>query len=207
MLDELSRSRAAPIRRGIDDCAPVEGRSGALLLALVTLGVCYGQAETMNAAMMQFFQAHVPYSVLADLKRRLLATKWTDELPGTAWEYGADVSKVRELADYWPKTYDWRVQEAGINQFDQFTTEIDGQTIHFIHERSPRADAIPIMLIHGWPSSFLEFLAMIEPLTNPKDNKAPAFDVIVLRFQALAFLDQPQVEAGVCREWPERSSC
>ena len=114
--------------------------------------------------------------MLADLRRRVTATKWPDQLPGTTWEYGADISKVRELANYWQKKkYNWRAQEARINRYDQFTTQIDGQTIHFIHERSPRAEAVPLMLIHGWPGSILEFLALIEPLTHPKDSSTPAF--------------------------------
>ena len=125
--------------------------------------------------------------MLADLRRRLAETKWPDQLPGTTWEYGADISKVRELANYWQKDYDWRAQEARINRFDQFTTEIDGQTIHFIHERSPRADAIPLMLIHGWPGSILEFFALIEPLTHPKDSNTPAFDVVVPSLPGFGF--------------------
>jgi pimeloyl-ACP methyl ester carboxylesterase len=108
-------------------------------------------------------------------------------LPGTTWEYGADIRKVRELADYWQKSYDWRAQEARINRFDQFTTEIDGQTIHFIHERSPRVDAIPLMLIHGWPGSIMEFFALIEPLTHPEDSRIPAFDVVVPSLPGFGF--------------------
>lgn len=109
---------------------------------------------------------HVPDRVLVDLRRRLAEAKWPDQLPGTTWEYGVDIKKVRELADYWQNGYDWRAQEAKINQFDQFTTEIDGQQIYFIHQRSPRADAIPLMLIHGWPGSILEFEKLIAPLTR-----------------------------------------
>ncbi|HEV2298060.1 MAG TPA: epoxide hydrolase [Candidatus Acidoferrales bacterium] len=135
----------------------------------------------------QPFKAHVPDSVLADLDRRLAATKWPGQLPGTSWEYGADIKKVRELADYWQKQYNWRAQEARINRFDQFTTEIDGQQIHFIHERSPRADAIPLLLIHGWPGSFLEFLSMVEPLTRPTSGSAPAFDVVIPSLPGFGF--------------------
>jgi len=91
------------------------------------------------------------------------------------------------LADYWQTGYDWRAQEARINRFDQFTTEIDGQQIHFIHERSPRPDAIPLLLLHGWPGSILEFLALIEPLTNPKDSHTPAFDVVIPSLPGFGF--------------------
>src|ERR1700732_2858391 len=125
------------------------------------------------------FKMHVPDQILIDLRRRLAETKWPDQLPGTTWEYGADIKKVRELADYWQNGYDWRAQEAKINQFDQFTTEIDGQQIYFIHQRSPRPDAIPLMLIHGWPGSILEFERLNGPLTPPKDKNSPALDVII----------------------------
>jgi pimeloyl-ACP methyl ester carboxylesterase len=157
------------------------------LLLLVTNSPGYGQAEHAQSAAIKPFKAHIPDSALADLSRRLAQTKWPDQLPGTTWEYGADISKVRELADYWQKGYDWRAQEARINRFDQFTTEIDGQTIHFIHERSTRAGAIPLMLIHGWPGSIVEFLSLIEPLTNPKDSNAPAFDVVVPSLPGFGF--------------------
>jgi epoxide hydrolase len=103
------------------------------------------------------FKLHIPDGILADLNRRLANTKWPDQLPGTNWEYGADIKKVRELADYWQKQFNWRAQEARINQYHPFTTEIDGQLIYFIHQRSPRRGAIPLMLIHGWPGSVVEF--------------------------------------------------
>lgn len=133
------------------------------------------------------FKAHIPDAVLVDLRRRLAQAKWPDQLPGTTWEYGSDLATVRQLADYWEKRYDWRTQEARINRFDQFTTEIDGQRIHFIHQRSPRADATPLLLLHGWPGSIVEFLALIEPLTNPKDSNTPAFHVIIPSLPGFGF--------------------
>jgi microsomal epoxide hydrolase len=155
-----------------------------LLVASTALGQAQAQAEP---AAISPFKVHVPDRVLSDLRRRLAETRWPDQIPGSTWEYGADMKKVRDLADYWENTYDWRAQETKINRFNQFTTEIDGQTIHFIHERSPRPDAIPLLLIHGWPGSFLEFLAMIEPLTHPKDSHSPAFHVIVPSLPGFGF--------------------
>jgi pimeloyl-ACP methyl ester carboxylesterase len=165
---------------------------GRLLLAALlwfpatALGQAQAPAKPEPAAIRPF-KAHVPDSVLTDLRRRVAETKWPDQIPDTTWEYGADIKKVRELADYWQNGYDWRAQEARINRFDQFTTEIDGQQIHFIHERSPRSDAIPLMLIHGWPGSFIEFLALIEPLTHPKDGHSPAFHVIIPSLPGFGF--------------------
>ena len=154
-----------------------------------------GNAQTLNpkavpeptAATIRPFKTHVPDSVLADLHRRLAETKWPDQIPGTTWEYGVDIKKIRELEEYWQNGYDWRAQEAKINRFDQFTTEIDGQRIYFIHQRSPRPDAIPLMLIHGWPGSIVEFLELIQPLTQPKDANTPAFDVVVPSLPGVGF--------------------
>jgi epoxide hydrolase len=145
------------------------------------------QTPDPSMATIRPFKAHVPDSVLIDLRRRLAETKWPDQLPGTTWEYGVDIKKVRELADYWQNGYDWRAQEAKINQFDQFTTEIDGQQIYFIHHRSPRPDAIPLLLIHGWPGSIVEFLNLIDPLTRPKNSDTPAFDVIIPSLPGFGF--------------------
>jgi len=165
---------------------------GKLLLAALFLipSIALGQPQAPakpQPATIQPFRVHVPDSVLIDLRRRLAETKWPDQLPGATWEYGADIKKVRALANYWQNGYDWRAQEAKLNRFDQFTTEIDGQQIYFIHQRSPRPDAIPLLLIHGWPGSILEFLALIEPLTNPKDSHIPAFHVIIPSLPGFGF--------------------
>ena len=163
------------------------GAVATVLVVLVTIQHSHGRAGRENPAVIKPFKVHIPDHVLADLRRRIADTNWPDQLPGTTWEYGADISKVRELANYWQKGYDWRAQESRFNRFHQFTTEIDGQTIYFIHERSPRAGAIPVMLIHGWPGSVVEFFALIEPLTHPKDNSTPAFDVIVPSLPGFGF--------------------
>jgi len=165
---------------------------GRLLLPALLLfpSLALGQAQVLakpGSATIQPFKIDVPDRVLIDLRRRLAEAKWPDQLPGTTWEYGADIKKVRELADYWENHYDWRAQEAKINRFDQFTTEIDGQQIYFIHQRSPRPDAMPLLLIHGWPGSIVEFLALIEPLTHPKDSHSPAFHVIIPSLPGFGF--------------------
>ena len=159
--------------------------AGALFL-LLTVDLGHAR-DVAKPPAIKPFKVRIPDSVLTDLRHRLAETRWPDQLPHTTWEYGADISTVRELAEYWQKSYDWRAQESRINRFDQFTTEIDGQTIHFIHEKSPRADAIPLMLIHGWPGSILEFFAMIEPLRNPKDSSTPAFDVVIPSLPGFGF--------------------
>jgi microsomal epoxide hydrolase len=180
------------MKTGLEGGERTVSQCGRLLLAalLVFPSTALGQAQLPakpEPATIRPFKVHVSDQVLIDLRRRLAETKWPDQIPGTTWEYGADIKKVRELAEYWQNGYDWRAQEAKINRFDQFTTEIDGQQIYFIHQRSPRSDAIPLLLIHGWPGSIVEFLALIEPLTHPKDSHSPAFDVIVPSLPGFGF--------------------
>ena len=160
----------------------------AILFLLPSTALAQAQASAQpDPATIRPFKMHVPDRVLTDLQHRLAETRWPDQLPGTSWEYGADIKKVRELADYWQNQFDWSAQEARINQFHQFTTEIDGQKIYFIHERSPRPNAIPLMLIHGWPGSIVEFLEMIQPLTQPNDPNKPAFDVVIPSLPGFGF--------------------
>ncbi len=116
----------------------------------------------------------IPQSSLDDLRRRLDRTRWPDELPGVDWSYGVPLGRVRELAEYWRTGYDWRAHEARLNAFPQFTTEIDGQNIHFLHVRSADPDAIPLIITHGWPGSVAEFLEIIEPLTRDFHVVAPS---------------------------------
>src|SRR3954451_8118563 len=112
------------------------------------------------------FEIHVDDAVLDDLRRRLEVTRLPDQIEGTGWEYGIPMSYVRELVEYWRDGYDWRAQEARLNQFEHFRTTVDGQSIHFIHARSANADAFPFLLIHGWPGSIVEFLDVIPKLTD-----------------------------------------
>jgi pimeloyl-ACP methyl ester carboxylesterase len=116
----------------------------------------------------QPFRLHVPQAEVDDLRYRLHRTRWPRELPGEGWKRGVPLGYLIELAEYWRTTYDWRHQEAGLNRFPQYTTIIDGARVHFLHVRSQAADAIPLLLIHGWPSSIVEFLDVIAPLTDPR---------------------------------------
>src|SRR5687768_15407342 len=111
-----------------------------------------------NGDVIEPFRIDVAQADLDDLAARLDRTRWTDELPGAGWSYGTPVAEVRRLAEYWRNGYDWRIWEARLNDHPQFTTEIDGQRIHFLHVRSPQAGAFPLILTHGWPGSVVEYL-------------------------------------------------
>jgi epoxide hydrolase len=113
---------------------------------------------------------------LADLKRRLLATRWPDPAPVADWSQGLPLAYAQALCRYWAEDYDWRAREARLNRFDQFMTRIDGVDIHFIHVRSPHADALPLVMSHGWPGSVAEFHKVIEPLADPVAHGGDAGD-------------------------------
>lgn len=122
------------------------------------------------------FAIDVPQADLDDLRERLARTRWADELPGAGVDYGIPLATVRALADRWQDGFDWRAQEAKLNELPQFVTEIDGEQIHFLHIRSPHEDALPLVMTHGWPKTFTEFLAMIGPLTDPVAHGGEAKD-------------------------------
>jgi epoxide hydrolase len=113
------------------------------------------------------FRIDIPQADLDDLLGRLARTRWPDQPPGTGWTRGVPLGYLKELAAYWADGFDWRKQEAELNELPQFVTTIDGQDIHFLHVRSPEPSALPLLVIHGWPSSPVEFLRVIEPLTDP----------------------------------------
>ena len=126
------------------------------------------------------------------------------------WRYGVPLGYLRELADYWRTSYDWRVSEAELNQFPQFTTEIDGANVHFLHVRSAEPGAIPLILTHGWPGSIVEFLDVIGPLTDPRahgGSAADAFHLVIPSIPGYGF-SGPTREAGwttarVAKAWAE----
>ena len=149
------------------------------------------------------FRIEVPQDDLDDLQYRLTRTRWANELPPEergsgsqagpvppGWEYGVPVSYVKKLVEYWSDGYDWREQEAKLNEYPQFTTTIDGQNIHFLHVRSSEPDATPLILTHGWPNTVVEYLALIGPLTDPRahgGDPADAFHVVIPSLPGFAF--------------------
>jgi pimeloyl-ACP methyl ester carboxylesterase len=122
------------------------------------------------------FRVDVDDTVLEDLQARLAQTRFPDQIEDTGWEYGIPVDYLRELVGYWRSSYDWRVQEARLNELEHFRTTIDGQSIHFVHAHSEHADAMPLLLTHGWPGSILEFLDVIPLLTAPEAHGGRASD-------------------------------
>jgi microsomal epoxide hydrolase len=147
---------------------------------------------------MQPYKIEVPQAALDDLHRRLAETRWPRELPGLGWSRGVPLDYLKELAEYWRTSYDWRAAEARLNSWPQFTTEIDGANVHFLHVRSPEPDAQPMLLTHGWPGSIAEFMEVIDPLTNPRahgGDPADAFHLVVPSVVGFGF-SGPTSQAG-----------
>ncbi len=118
----------------------------------------------------------VPEEVLDDLRRRLAAARFPDQIPGSGWDYGTDGAYLRELCGYWRDKFDWRAQEALLNRFEHYHTNIDGQKLHFVHARSQVPGALPLVITHGWPGSIFEFSKIIGPLVDPVAHGGKAED-------------------------------
>jgi pimeloyl-ACP methyl ester carboxylesterase len=184
----------------------VTARAIAALLAVVAAfaATAAGQAPAPIVP----FRIQVPDAALADLKVRLALSRIPEPLQGpqkaqkaqsTAgdgdWTFGTDTAYLRELVNYWRASFDWRAQEKRLNQFEQFTTTIDGLRIHFLHRRSARSDALPLLITHGWPGSFVEFTKVIGPLTDPAAHGGraeDAFHVVIPSIPGFAFSDAPR---------------
>src|SRR5262249_39539542 len=147
---------------------------------------------------MQPFRIDIPQADLDDLHRRLEDTRWPSELPGVGWQRGVPLGYLKELAGYWRTTYDWRTAERHLNQFPQYTTQIDSANVHFLHVRSPEPTARPMILTHGWPGSVAEFLNVIGPLHDPGPHggdPADAFHLVIPSVPGYGF-SGPVAETG-----------
>ncbi len=145
------------------------------------------------------FRITVPDGQIADLKNRLANTRWPDEIAGSGWDYGVSLDYMKELIAHWRDRFDWRAQERRLNEFPQFTARVDGLDIHFIHARGKGPVPKPLILTHGWPSSFAEFTKIIPLLSDPGahgGDAADAFDVIVPSMPGYGFSSRPAKPGG-----------
>jgi pimeloyl-ACP methyl ester carboxylesterase len=161
----------------------------------------------------QQFRVNVPDEELAELRRRIAATRWpSKELVGDRSQ-GVQLTTIQELARYWATDYDWRKCEARLNALPQFKAEVDGVDIHFIHVKSPHPDALPLIMTHGWPGSVIELLEVVGPLTDPTAHGGrveDAFDLVLPSLPGYAFSGEP-TELGwdpghTARAWAELMS-
>ena len=141
------------------------------------------------------FLIDVPAETLHDLSRRLRNSRWPDEVTDAGWDYGTNLDYLRELCTYWVTDFDWRARERELNRLPQFRATIDGQRIHFVHVRGNGPDPLPLVLTHGWPSSFVELVKLIPRLTDPQSfggDRRDAFDVVVPSLPGYGFSDRPR---------------
>jgi pimeloyl-ACP methyl ester carboxylesterase len=153
------------------------------------------------------FTIRVPNEVLADLRARIGKTRWPGQAPGAAWSQGTDLDYLRRLLGYWADGFDWPAQERHLNTFRHFHAQLGNTRVHFVHERARAGNGIPLIMTHGWPSSFLELLPLVPFLTDPKAHgiDAPAFDVVIPSLPGYGFSGRPP-EANyrvVARLWHE----
>jgi pimeloyl-ACP methyl ester carboxylesterase len=154
------------------------------------------------------FKIQVPNAVLTDLKRRLSQARFADEFPDAGWDYGTNLTYLQGLVDYWRDRYDWRAQEKKLNELDQFKTSIDGVDVHFVHQRSKNSNAMPLLLLNGWPSSLVEYAKVIGPLTDPVASGGrveDSFHLVIPSMPGYGFSGKPR-ERGynperVARMW------
>jgi microsomal epoxide hydrolase len=157
--------------------------------------VCRAQPSAATDTVIRPFTIRVPDAVLVDLKTRLKSPRVPESLNGDGWTYGTDTTYLKQLVAYWRERFDWRAQERSLNRFEQFTTNIDGLTLHFIHRRSKQPNALPLLITHGWPGSFVEFAKVIDPLTDPGAHGGraeDAFDVVIPSIPGFAFSEKPR---------------
>ena len=138
------------------------------------------------------FTINVPEEDIDDLKRRLANTRWPDEIPGAGWDYGTNLDYIKELCSYWCNDYNWRAHELMLNKFPQFKANIDGLGIHFIHAKGKGPNPMPLVITHGWPSSFYEMHKVIGPLSDPETHGGDpedSFDVVAPSLPGYGFSD------------------
>jgi pimeloyl-ACP methyl ester carboxylesterase len=140
------------------------------------------------------FTVNIPQPTLDDLQARLARTRWPDEVDGAGWDYGANLAYMRTLVKYWQTDFDWRRQERAMNALPHFRAQVDGLGVHFIHARGRGPAPMPLLVTHGWPSSFVEMLEIIPLLADPGahgGDPADAFDVVVPSVPGFGFSDRP----------------
>jgi pimeloyl-ACP methyl ester carboxylesterase len=201
-----------PSRRrfiGVTAAAVVAGSLSRLAFAETNQSIAeVAQSSGGDKTAIRRLRVHAPELQLIDLKRRVKATRWPEQETVTDASQGVQLATMQKLARYWATSYDWRKVEARLNALPQFVTEIDGLDIHFIHVRSKDANALPVIVTHGWPGSIIEQLKIIGPLTNPTAHgnaASDAFDIVIPSLPGYGFSGKPTTTgwdpARIARAW------
>src|SRR5512145_2250462 len=213
-LTHRASFRTGIIVLGAMMCLALSSTSALRMALAVLAATAIGGASATSAAAetndkeIRPFRVNVPDAALADLRTRVLATRWPDKETVSDRSQGVQLAKLQELVRYWGTDYDWRKAEAKLNAYPQFKTRIDGVDIHFIHVKSRHPNALPLIITHGWPGSVFEQIKIIGPLTDPtKYGGRPedAFDVVIPSLPGYGFSSRP-TETGwgverIARAW------
>ena len=194
MFESITRLRAAFIIVSLTVAASVAACTADPSADSGTVASLASAEGQRDAEAIRPFTIEIADEVLADLDTRLARTRLPDQIPGTGWDYGMNRSYLEELLAYWQDGFDWRAQERRLNEFDHFKTVIDEVDVHFIHQRSAEEGALPLLLTHGWPGSFVEFVDLIGPLTDPAahgGDPADAFHVVIPSLPGYGFSGKP----------------
>lgn len=164
---------------------------------IIPIGIIAALSWTasLSAQDIRPFRIEVRDDVLQDLRKRLEMTRWPAAAPTSDWQYGVPLEYAKALAEHWRTNFDWRARETEINALPQFKTEIDGIDLHFMHVLSPHETALPLVLVHGWPGSFVEFMKVIGPLTEPDKHggkREDAFHVVIPSLPGFGFSGKPK---------------
>ncbi|MET8647689.1 epoxide hydrolase [Streptomyces sp. NPDC004675] len=191
-MSETSQRRSRREFMSLSAAAMTVATTGAFGPLSGTPSATSGSAR--ESARIRPFRVHVEERELAELRRRIIATRWPDRETVHDQSQGVQLATMQELARYWGTAYNWRTIEAKLNSLPQFMTRIDGLDIHFLHIRSRHANALPMILTHGWPGSILEFLKVIDPLTNPTAHGGgaqDAFHLVIPSMPGYGFSERP----------------
>ena len=139
------------------------------------------------------FELSIDEEVISDLRRRIVATRWPDPAPGDPWSQGTDLDYLREFLRFWAEEFDWQKQQRSLNQLHHFQVEIEDVRVHYIHERARNGTGVPLILTHGWPSCFVEYVNLIPLLTDPESHgiEGPSFDVVIPSLPGYGFSQRP----------------
>jgi pimeloyl-ACP methyl ester carboxylesterase len=214
MASGVSTAAAPPVSIGgmtmTSETTLTPAPSPAPLLDSPVIAAAAAVAQPAGDTSIRPFRFHASDADLADLKRRILATRWPEKEPVADTSQGVPLSTMQELARYWATKYDWRKAETKLNSYPQFTTNIDGLDIHFIQVKSKEKNALPLVISHGWPGSILEQIKLIAPLTDPvaHGGKAEdAFDVVIPSMPGYGFSGIPTTTGWgpehMARAWAE----
>ncbi|MEO8349247.1 MAG: epoxide hydrolase [Acidobacteriota bacterium] len=155
------------------------------------------------------FRIAVPEETLADLRERIARTRWPDEIAHSGWDYGTNREYLQQLLQYWRNGFDWRAQEIRLNSFSHFLAPVDSLDLHFIHERGRGPNPMPLLAVHGWPSTFFEMSKLVPLLTDPGahgGDPRDSFDVVVPSLPGCGFSERPRAPPGCTRRGWRSSS-